>query len=123
VFFGSNGHISKPDGLVIENYTKRAKRAKMYKSIFKPCLTMDVAVHKHFVAGKIIFPNMKNIMVNHYYCKSWQEYQKRATRGDAFRGKQFAQTTFTRDKFNQCDINDVTDTFILRYADEIKKRI
>lgn len=123
VFFGSNGHIKKPKGLVIENYTKRAKKAKMYKSMFKPILTLNTNVHKHIVVGKTLHPNMKDIMVNHYYCKSWEEYQKRATRGDVFHGKQFAINTFTKSKFEQNDINEITDTFILQYVDKIKEKI
>ncbi len=123
VFFGSNGHIKKPEGLVIENYTKRARRAKMYKSIFRPNLTLSTHVHKHFVVGKMIFPNMKDIMVNHYYCKSWEEYQNRATRGDVYHGNQFAKDTFTKNKFDQNDINEIEDTFILQYADKIKEKI
>lgn len=123
VFFGSNGHIKKPKGLVIENYTKRAKKAKMFKSIFRPNMTLDVHVHKHFVAGKTIFPKMDKIMLNHYYCKSWEEYKKRATRGDVFRGKEFAKKTFNKEKFNQNDKNEITDTFILQYVDKVKEKI
>ena len=123
VFFGSNGHIKRPDGLVIENYTKRAAHPRMYKSIFNPRLTISTNVHKHIVAGKTIKPKMTDLMINHYFCKSWEDYSKRATRGDVYRGKEFAQKTFNRKKFDSFDFNDIYDPFILQYVPEIKKRI
>lgn len=123
VFFGSNGHIKKPNGLTIENYTKRAKKPRLYKGIINPQLALNIQVHKHDVAGKTIFPKMTDIMINHYYCKSWEEYQKRANRGDALRGKNFAKTTFNNSDFQKYDFKDQEDTFILQYADEIKQRI
>ncbi len=123
VFFGSNGHVKKPKGLMIENYTKRAKKQRLYKGIIKPQLTMQILVHRHIVAGKTLFPKMNEIMVNHYYCKSFEEYKKRTTRGDALHGKKFAKQTFNEANFHKFDINDKEDTFILRYVDEIKNRL
>lgn len=123
VFFGSNGHTEKPNGLVIENYTKRAKKPRLYKSIIQPQLVLDMECHKHIVAGKTIFPKMDKMMINHYYCKSLSEFCRRATRGDALNGSDFAKATFDRTNFDKFDINDVTDTFILQYADQIKSNI
>ena len=123
VFFGSNGHIKRPAGLVIENYTKRAARPRMHKSIFNPRLTLCCNVHKHIVVGKTINPNMNDIMINHYFCKSWQDFEKRASRGDAYRGHEFAAKTFNRAKFDQHDKNDVYDPFILQYVDRVKKNL
>ncbi len=123
VFFGSNGHIKHPSGLVIENYTKRASRAKMYKSIFNPRLVISANVHKHVVVDKTIKPKMTEIMINHYYCKSWSDYSKRATRGDACYGKDYATKTFTKAKFDSMDTNDVYDPFILQFVPDVKKRL
>lgn len=123
VFFGSNGHITKPNGLVIANYTKRAKKPRLYKSIVNPRLVLDMECHKHIVYGKTIFPKMDTIMINHYYCKSWQEYKLRANRGDALNGKKFAMQEFVKSNFDKFDTNDVYDPFILQYEPEIIKRI
>ena len=123
VFFGSNGHKNKPNGLVIENYTRRAKKPRLYKAIVQPQLVLNMECHKHIVAGKTIFPKMDKLMVNHYYCKSLSEFERRATRGDALNGNDFAKRTFDRTNFDKFDINDVDDTFILKYANKIKSNI
>ena len=123
VFFGSNGHLTKPDGLVIENYTKRAKKPRLYKSIVNPQLTLDMQCHDHIVAGKTIFPKKNTLMINHYYCKSLEEYKRRKKRGDAINGKVFAEQTFNDENFREFDINEQSDTFILQYADKIKDKL
>lgn len=123
VFFGSNGHIKKPNGLVIENYTKRQKKPRLYKSIINPQLAIKMQCHDHIVAGKTVFPKMDKIMINHYYCKSLQEFQRRATRGDALNGKKFALATFDKSNFDKFDVNEVYDPFILQYVDTIKNNI
>jgi len=114
IFFGSNGHITKPQGLVIENYTKRAIKPRLYKAIINPRLVLEMQCHKHITTGKTIFPKMDNLLINHYYCKSLEEYQRRASRGDALNGKDFAKKEFVKSTFDKFDSNDIYDPFILQ---------
>ena len=79
--------------------------------------------HDHIVTGKTIFPKMNTLMINHYYCKSFEEYSRRSKRGDALNGKVFAEQTFNDENFHKFDINEQSDTFILQYADEIKDKL
>lgn len=123
--FGSNGHDKKPDGLVVESYTKRAKKKHYhYKSIVNPRLCHSLHVHKHDNVGRTIYIPEDKMRINHYHCKSWQEYQFRKTRGCAFRGKEAAQARYTREFFDARDTNDVSDTLILeRYLEQLKERL
>ena len=63
-------------------------------------------------------PLTDKIVINHYHCKSWEEYQKRSNRGDAFFDK---EVKFTRDKFEGGDKNDEFDDGILKYREERAK--
>lgn len=123
--FGSNGHDKKPDGLVIESYTKRAKKKHYhYKTIANPRLCHGLHVHKHFNVGRTVYATEDKIRINHYHCKSWQEYSKRKIRGSAFRGLAAAQTRYTREFFDARDTNEVSDTLILeRYLEQLKERL
>lgn len=123
IFFGSNGHKTQPDGLVIENYTKRATKPRLYKSIINPRRVLVMKCHEHTVVGKTIFQKMDTLLVNHYYCKSLQEYLRRANRGDALNGNDFAQKEFVKSTFDKFDTNDVPDLFIQQYVPAIKDRM
>lgn len=123
VFFGANGHEARPDSLVIAAYTKCARRTWQCKSIFNPRLAFGPFVHVGDNAGRTIYPSRNQLRVNHYYCKSWEEYQRRKTRGDVLNGSAFAQNTFHRADFEKHNHNDVDDTYILRYLPELKARL
>lgn len=123
LFFGSNGHVEKPSGLVIESYTKSARKIWQRKSIINPRLIFDAFVHVGVCASKTIYPNKNVIRTNHYYCKSWTEYQRRKSRGDALHGKTFAENTFQRADFDKHDTNDIDDTAILKHVPELNKKL
>lgn len=123
LFFGANGHETRPDGPVIAAYTKCARRGWQRKSIFNPRLALGAFVHVGDNAGRTMYPSRKKLRVNHYYCKSWQEYQRRKTRGDVLHGDAFAQNTFHRADFEKHNYNEVDDTYILRYVPELLKRM
>lgn len=118
--FGSDGHIKRPDGLVIENYTRRSKKITNCKSIVNPRVVYRSFVHVGEVANKTVFIRCRTLRVNHYYCKSWQEYQRRKTRGDAVLGDEFARQTFNKAGFDRHDRNDVRDIDIWRYLSTLK---
>ena len=92
VFYGANGHIRKPDGKVMDNFTricvtsfdyhwqmKSFVNTKKFESWRKPI---------HEVKGGI-YPldndNLHKAFVNHYFTKSWDEWKtKILQRGDTF---------------------------------------
>ena len=123
VIFGSNGHNDKPDGLVIENYTKRAKRSWLYKSIINPRMVMNMGCHEHNVAGSTQSLKMSDIRVHHYHCKSWAEYKLRAARGDAWDGMDAGIKKYQRECFDKHDLNEVVDNTAARFAPQISKII
>ncbi|MBQ8293802.1 MAG: glycosyltransferase family 92 protein [Alphaproteobacteria bacterium] len=122
--FGSNGHNEKPDGLVVENYTRRANRPHYhYKSIVNPRLVRSLHVHRHDAVKRTVHLNVRDMRINHYFCKSWAEYSKRAARGCVFRGQAAGITRYDRARFDERDRNDVEDKNILRFLPELKKRL
>ena len=124
VFYGSNGHITKPDGLVTESYTKRAKKQTWhYKSIVNPRLVFSTGCHEQVVAKRTKQMPTKVIRINHYFCKSWEEFSKRAGRGDAFNGNQAAVKRYTRDFFDSRDKNDVEDRIMDKYLAQLRKNL
>ena len=123
LFFGSNGHINKPTDLVIASYTKAAKKVWNRKSIINPRLIFSAFVHVGVCASKTIYPKKDVIRTNHYYCKSWEEYQRRKTRGDVLHGKNFAENTFQRADFDKHDMNDIEDTAILTHIPKLTKKL
>lgn len=122
--FGSNGHITKPDGLVTESYTKRAKKQTWhYKSIVNPRLVFSTGCHEQVVAKRTKQMPIKVIRINHYFCKSWEEFSKRAGRGDAFNGTQFGIKRYTRQFFDSRDKNDVEDRIMDKYLAQLRKNL
>lgn len=138
VDYGSNGHETKPDGLVIENYTKHARDNWGVKSIINPRLITYLGnPHYNYVAGPTIDENGKKlakvnqeknpttinkIRCNHYITKSHAEYTARCNLGDAGSGEKVK--TFGRDvetNFRRFDKNDVYDPIMKKYVTKLKK--
>ena len=119
VIFGSNGHKTKPQGLVTKNYTMRAKRNWLYKAIVNPRLVMHMGCHEHDVAGATKSILMSVCRVHHYHCKSWEEYKLKAMRGDAWDGADAGVKKYQMDCFKKHDLNDIYDDKALRFANQI----
>jgi len=102
--YDSNGHIKKPDGLVIENYTRTYKNSNDWhnthiKSIVNPrkvkkcqqphfCEYMNnqKAVNENLIPidGPFTENNSaKKMRINHYYSKSKNEYIAKQNKGSA----------------------------------------
>lgn len=138
--YGSSGHITKPAGLVCENYLYHAvddggpnyhiktvcnpRRVKNFISPHYP-------IYKNWgwnideVGNRVDgwrtwnkFGKRNLLRLNHYFCKSREEAQKKQDRGLADRvGK------YDWSKFELYDQNDVYDTSMLRYVEDIKKGV
>lgn len=134
VIYGSAGHKTKPDGLLIENYKYRAKTQSGIKSIVNPRLLIDYrCLHQNLVAGWTIDNNGKklgrvhqstnppafnNLRLNHYYTKSYEEYMAKYKRGTAT-----GQSSEYRnaEKFKLYDRNEVYDDVMDKYIPKLKK--
>ena len=100
--FGSNGHTTKPEGGVLENYTMRAEDDffpnRHIKTICDPSRVISVSTHyPTYVRGfynldengeKIDGPltqavHFSKIRINHYFTKSREEFMLKRNRGMA----------------------------------------
>jgi len=100
--FGSNGHISKPDGLLIDNYTKHEKTCSSYKALanldfvnedapfygvhdFPYNEKLGIIYNEYLNYWEAGYPNTCRendinetpLIINHYYTKSYDEYIER----------------------------------------------
>ncbi len=121
VIFGSGGHEQRPNGLVLESYTKCAKRNWLYKSIVNPRMIIDMGCHEQMVAGATRDIKDSELRINHYHCKSWAEYQLKASRGDAWFGADAGIKKYQRNMFKIHDLNDITDDTVLRFMPRLKR--
>lgn len=134
--YGSNGHIKKPDGLVIENYKYRAKNKfnanKHIKTICNPRKVVEFKLPHYPVYNKD-YHNIdedgnivngpfnpegkcKRIRINHYFTKSKIEYVLKASRGKAN-----SRSLRGISEFIEHDKNDLYDDIMNKYIPTIKK--
>ena len=139
--FGSSGHKTRPNGLVIENYLNRAeydsKTNRLLKFICNPRLIKGCLTSPHFAYlrnGQLRQLNEKGIeinspwndypnntydyiRVNHYYGKSEEDCRAKFERGNVSRPDYIKRKW---DQFELYDRNEVHDERMLIYADRIK---
>lgn len=134
--YGSAGHEQKPDGLVIEHFNMHAKADfggnESIKSIVKPSC-VEYFKHAHYPQYKKGFypvnfqgrycPSWWNVIsafdglrVNHYICKSRDEYVARRKMGKADDG-----LIRPLKDFYDNDRNEEKDTVMVRYIDDVKR--
>eukprot|EP00116_Pleurobrachia_bachei_P003529 sb/3463791/ len=131
-WFGSNGHIEKPETLVIESYTKRqAKLDRLYKTIIQPkYFSWLKTIHYPMFPSshplvtekfervstnwKRNHPTSDVIQLNHYKVKSMAEWIERVRVRGAVAGPHWRDTL---GDFKTWDVNEVEDTDILRGLD------
>jgi hypothetical protein len=125
VNFGDGGHREKPEGLVIESYTRRELQTSDHKDLantrFLNNNRFKNSAHSwgyRFLSGghKILRDEIKGLRINHYYTKSLEESLLRQNMM-ATRPKTEAQFT----EQNQ-GLNEVVDESMLRFVPELKKR-
>ena len=126
--FGSNGHITKPEGGVLENYTMRSEKDFEHNIYIKTiCDPLKVRYYPdpHFPIYFAGFYNLNEngeilrgsvskriicskIRINHYFSKSKEEYIAKKNRGKADR-----DDLRPMDEFYVHDQNVIHDTEIL----------
>jgi hypothetical protein len=133
--FGTSGHRTEPDGLVIENYVMRRHDITEncpYKSIVDPKRTVKLGGNVHFFVyteGKAVdenhapvgdwrprsateFLSYSRLRINHYMMKSEEGYRAKRARGRADNGE--AEPNIPDDVFSRRvrDFNQERDTTI-----------
>ena len=77
--------------------------------------TFAVNENGNFVQGATNNPaTAEKIAVNHYHCKSREEFEIKVSRGRA----DISVNTYTDEEFKKCDLNEEFDDGILKYRDE-----
>lgn len=134
--YGNSGHKQRPVGLITESYIDRAHETNpmnhMVKTLCNPRL-----VHKYisphypqYKLGAISVDStgtyrskgwfcrnltFKNIRLNHYYCKSEEDYKIKTSRGLGDRAG-----SYDLSKYEKMNFNDVHDESMLVYKNDLK---
>lgn len=91
LMFGFSGHQTKPDGLVIENFTKRGDKnikSDHFKSIIDITKILSFTnPHQFHIDG--FTKNIEDLKINHYWSKSQEEWFQKWLRGRSDTGKQY----------------------------------
>lgn len=106
--FSSNGHISRPNGGIIENYTACLGLNGHIKSIIRPKVAVAPVSAHHFnykagfycvnedcipIKSFHTYPLGEKIRLNHYYYKSQQDFYDKINRGLVTQMKSGAKRT------------------------------
>lgn len=138
LIYGDNGHKTKTKGLVIERFTKHSEenfpRNRLVKSIVNPRLAVSMRAHNAtFIGntqakdenhkrtkGKSKHISHEKIRINHYWGKSYEEYQIKKFRGDVSSGSLSPKED---SEFNYYNRNDIEDTSMQKYIKPIKDNL
>ena len=132
VLFDSNGHVRKPNGLVVESFRSThsaVNKANLnVKTIARPCFVLFCDIHHclycgYFNAvdetGKVVhgpFNPMKpinTIRINHYWTKSAEEFRAKVDRGRADGGvKRNFDLYLDQLNFIDAEYDNIMDRFI-----------
>lgn len=142
--FGSGGHLSEPDGLILENYIKRPPLSfsdnSHIKSIVRGRQGSSFSVGPNSHIFKTIYgtrdenmrninsgfmpdlaPTYKELRINHYVCQSYEFFKKfKQNSGAADAGALAVRPDEWWDKHDQ---NDEEDLLILKFLPELKNLI
>lgn len=136
LIFGSNNHIHKPAGRQLENFTRRSEVSfapnRHIKSIVQPrhvqsafkshCFKFKPGfscVNEHFVPieGASADVSVDSIQLNHYYCRSLEEYRQKVERGISDTKRKRKMEEFHA---HDNESNVVEDTTILQVLNKIR---
>lgn len=137
--YGNSGHDKRPSGLITENYIDRAKETNplnhMIKTVCNPRLVKDyISPHypKYYLGAISVDSTgtrrskgwfcrdltFRNLRLNHYYCKSKEDYIIKTSRGLGDRAGQYDLS-----KYDKMNFNDVHDESMLSYKEDLYKRL
>ncbi|WCT12742.1 glycosyltransferase family 92 protein [Mucilaginibacter jinjuensis] len=130
--FGSAGHVKRTGKPVVESFLQRAEKDfhinRHVKSIVQPVHVKSVhdphsfiyrapyyAVNENFnrVVDAFSDPSVDKVQINHYYCKSFDQFQDKMKRGYSDRK---VERTIDRFYYHDTDTNEVEDISALEIA-------
>jgi hypothetical protein len=136
LIFGSNKHVDKPAGRQLENFTRRSETSflanRHIKSIVQPrhvksaykshCFKFKPGfscVNEHFVPIEDAMADVSvdTIQLNHYYCRSLEEYRQKVERGISDTKRKRKLEEF---HYHDNESNRVEDRTILEVLDKLK---
>jgi len=126
VDFGSNGHCTKPGGLVLSSYTRRQTTWSDHKDLanahFLSNNDRTNSAHswgfKWLRRGETIREaDVHDMWIHHYCTKSLEEY---VTRQNTMRRRPMSQAGFDEKNASR---NEVRDESMLRFSGEVEQRI
>jgi len=124
--FGHSGHLTRPNGLVIESYLEREAEISDHKDIANTKFLTDNdwmnSAHRWgyrwFCGARLVRPrDVSTMRVHHYYTKSFEESRNRQN--------MMRTRPSTRDEFEaqNAHLNEVHDETMLRFAPELRRRL
>ena len=135
--YGNSGYKLRPTGLITESYINRACGTNpmnhMIKTLCNPRM-VHVYISPHYPQYKLGAISVdstgqcrskgwfcrdltfKNIRLNHYYCKSEEDYKIKTSRGLGDRTGNYDLNVYERMNFNE-----VYDTSMLAYKNDLEK--
>lgn len=140
LMFGSSGHVRRPEGLVLENYLRRAKSVSSHiKSIVNPRrVAAPVNTHRWFYKNGIIATDESEnpvehssatpaaaaiLRINHYWSKSLEDGQNKVARGAVDQPRFEDRRTMKQWHAFDRTMNEVEDREILRFLPALKRRL
>lgn len=136
LIYGDNGHKSYSDGLVIERFTAHApKPDEFMKTILNPRAAFAMETHHGCFIGNRAAVNENGIKVrtrskelaasviriNHYWGKSWEEYEMKRMKGRT--GSRGASLPTDDSWFSKRNRNEIPDPVMEKYLPLIKENI
>lgn len=133
--FGSGGHISRPKGGILENYTQCLGLDPHIKSIVQPAMTKMAKSAHHFIYkdgsfcvnedgipifGFSTYPLANKIRINHYYYKSQQDFYEKIARGLVTQMKSGA-TRKIQDFYSHLETPAFEDKAILKFSPLVRQ--
>jgi hypothetical protein len=141
VCYGSSGHVTEPEGLIIENYQLRPPLSHLNNRHFK-CIvrgqqgdSVSVGMNAHSFNTRYgtvdelmrplsvgympeIEPSYEQLRINHYVCQSLEYFETfKQNSGMADAGSMAIRP---REIWDRDNINDIHDPAALRHLDEVK---
>lgn len=133
--FSSNRHVKRPAGGILANYTACLGLNPHIKSIVQPAVTQIAKSAHHFtystgkycvnedeipIPGFLTYPVASKIRINHYYYKSFDDFQEKIARGLVTQMKSGAQRSIA-DFNNHLDKPTCEDRHILKFNPQMEK--
>jgi hypothetical protein len=140
-YFGSNGHRTRPSIGVIHAYTRRQSAPNRHVKCFvRPeCVTQNRNSHSWFfrngrwavdenrkpVLGSFSTPTATFAWINHYYCKSLEDFQEKAQRTSTLdtSGMKYPSRRIQNAQAAIEASNDVEDRSAIEYYQRHQKRV